>query len=185
MDWFFTILQILLGWLLADFLTGVMHWLEDRFGPGREHWPIIGPLVFAPNRLHHADPVAFTRQGFITRNWTTWAIVFAWALPMLWMFGPAAWLLAAILGGAMANEIHACAHRRTILPAWAQMPLGLLHRTGMLQSPAMHAEHHVPPYRRRYCTLTDWLNPLLDTVKFWSFVEAFLPQGWIRDEAQP
>lgn len=182
MDLLIFLVQLLLGWLLADFLTGVMHWLEDRFGPGREHWPIVGSLIFAPNRLHHADPVAFTRQGFFERNWTTWAVVALFALPMLCIFGPAPWLLTALAGGAMANEIHAWAHRRTIVPGWAAMPVELLQSIGFLQSPAHHAQHHVPPHRRAYCILTGWLNPLLDSVKFWSLIEAFLPRGWFRGD---
>ena len=67
------VVQLLLGWLLADFLSGVLHWIEDRFGRGREHWPVLGQLIFAPNLLHHADPTDFLRASFVGRNWTTWA----------------------------------------------------------------------------------------------------------------
>jgi hypothetical protein len=38
--------QLLLGWLLADFLTGVFHWWEDRLG--KESWPVIGHLIIKP-----------------------------------------------------------------------------------------------------------------------------------------
>ena len=39
--------------LVADFLSGLFHWLEDAYG--REHWPITGTLITPPNILHHHD----------------------------------------------------------------------------------------------------------------------------------
>ncbi|MDZ4307558.1 fatty acid desaturase CarF family protein [Allopontixanthobacter sp.] len=168
-------LQLLLGWLLADFLSGVLHWVEDRFGPGREHWPLIGRLIFAPNLLHHVDPTAFTRAGFLDRNWTTWAVVAPLACALLWLFGSHPWIWAAAAGGAAANEVHAWAHRRTLAPGWATV----LQRAGFIQSPAHHAVHHVPPYLRSYCILTDWLNPLLDRTRFWRRLERLVPESWL------
>jgi len=64
-------------------VSGVLHWIEDRFGPGREHWPLLGALIFTPNIVHHADPTAFLRTGFVERNWTTWAAVAPIAALML------------------------------------------------------------------------------------------------------
>ena len=43
---------ILTAWLTADFLTGLFHWFEDRYA--KTSWPIFGPLVAAPNELHHS-----------------------------------------------------------------------------------------------------------------------------------
>lgn len=170
------IAQLLAGWLLADFLSGVLHWAEDRFGPGREHWPLIGSQVFAPNLLHYVAPLAFTRAGFVTRNWTTWVVVAPLALALLWLFGSQVWIWSAAAGGAIANEVHAWAHKRTHAPGWAVW----LQRTGLIQSPAHHAGHHVPPHQTRYCTLTDWLNPLLDRIGFWRAIEQLVPARWLR-----
>lgn len=168
--------QLLLGWCLADFLSGLLHWFEDRFGPGREHWPLIGPLVFAPNLLHHSDPVHFTRAGFVERNWTTWAVAAPLALLLLWSFGPQLWIWSALAGGAIANEVHAWAHRRRQAPGF----VAPLQAIGFIQSPAHHAAHHVPPHDQRYCVLTDWLNPLLDRIAFWRGIERVIPERWLR-----
>ena len=92
------LLQILAGWLLADFLSGLLHWIEDRFGPGREHWPVVGSQVFAPNLLHHAQPLAFTRNRFLSRNSTTIAAAAVFAAPLLWFFGFQPWLVVAAIG---------------------------------------------------------------------------------------
>lgn len=169
-------LQLLLGWLLADFLSGVLHWIEDRFGPGRTHWPVLGPLVFAPNLAHHARPAEFLQAGFIARNWTTWAVVAPMVALLAFAFGSQPWIWSAATAGAMANEIHAWAHRKTIAPGWAQR----LQATGLLQSPRHHAVHHVPDHRRHYCIISDWLNPMLDHFEFWHSIEQLLPKAWVR-----
>lgn len=165
-------LQLLAGWLLADFLSGLLHWIEDRFG--RPAMPVLGPLVFAPNLLHHEQPLAFTRDSFLSRNGTTWAAVAVIAAPLVWFFGPAPWLVAAVIGGALANQVHYWAHRSPRVPRL----VARLQAIGLLQSGREHQLHHAAPHRRRYCILTDWLNPLLDTVRFWSLVEAPLPRAW-------
>lgn len=165
-------LQVIAGWLLADFLSGVLHWIEDRFG--RPDMPVLGPMFFAPNLLHHEQPLAFTRSGFLSRNGTTWAAVALIATPLLWIFGPAPWLVTAAIGGVMANQVHYWAHRAPRVPR----PIALLQRTGILQSGREHQLHHAAPHHRRYCILTDWLNPALDTVRFWGLIESVLPRKW-------
>jgi ubiquitin-conjugating enzyme E2 variant len=173
------IVQIALGWLLADFLSGLLHWVEDRFG--RADMPLLGKHVFLPNLLHHQRPTAFLEFGFIGRNWTTWLAASLVALPLLLIFGPATWLLTAWLGGMMTNEVHAWAHRKTLAPRWA-LPL---QRIGVIQSPAGHARHHVPPHVRGYCILTDWLNPVLDRTRFWTLIELPIPARWFSPQVQP
>ena len=172
MSWLLIPLQILAGWLLADLLTGIGHWIEDRFG--RSEMPILGPLVFAPNRLHHQRPLAFTRTGFLARNGTTVLFgLLAWA-PVFWLAGINPWTVAGAIGTCSANQVHYWAHVAASRPRVVQK----LQAIGALQSPRHHAEHHAPPHRRRYCILTDWLNPVLDTVHFWTLIEAPLPRRW-------
>ena len=71
--------ELLLGWLLADLVGGLVHWWEDRVA--RSDTPVIGPLVIAPNRLHHSDPLAFTRSSLLERNFATWSVVAAISAP--------------------------------------------------------------------------------------------------------
>lgn len=170
------LLQLAFGWLLADLLSGVLHWLEDRFGPGREHWPFLGSQIFAPNIRHHSHPTEFLLSGFIGRNWTTWAAVAPIALALVLVFGLQPWIISAVIGGAMANEIHAWAHRKTMAPRWA-LPL---QRIGLIQSPRQHAVHHIPEHTRNYCIVTDWLNPPLEHYDFWQLLERLVPQRWFR-----
>lgn len=157
--------EALLGWLLADFVTGVFHWWEDRFGS--EDWPIIGPWVIAPNRLHHSDPLAFTAHGFMVRNG---AAIVAAALAIVALavfFGPSMWLATLGLGGALANEVHRFAHQPSAAPPW----LRVVQQTGLFQSPKAHAAHHRPPQDVNFCVLTDWLNPPLEALGVWRRAE--------------
>lgn len=149
------VIGFLLGWLLADILTGIFHWWEDRHGD--ESWPIIGPWIIAPNRLHHTDPMAFTRHGFWDRNRASIIAALIFGAGWLWLLGPSSVLVGVVLGAALSNEVHFYAHR----PALAPAAVRLLQRTGFLQAPKNHALHHRPPHSVNFCVLTDWLNPLI------------------------
>lgn len=168
----FAIFSILSGWLLADFLSGFVHWLEDRFGS--EAWPVLGPLVIAPNRLHHREPLAFTRAGFLSRNSTAAVAALAFGAIALALLGPSLVLAAAVVAGCLANEVHVWAHRPDRAPRAARA----LQSIGLLQSRNHHALHHAAPHDRRYCILSSWLNPVLDRVGFWRLLEAPIPRRW-------
>lgn len=157
--------QLLLGWLLADLVTGAFHWWEDNFG--REDWPIVGPYIIEPNRLHHALPLAFTRHGFWTRNNASIVAALLIGAALAFAFGLQPWILSLVIGGALSNEVHRFAHQPSSAPAW----LRVLQEIGLLQSPKEHAAHHRPPYDANYCILTDWLNPLLEALRFWFHLE--------------
>ena len=59
-------IQILLGVLLADLISGIVHWFEDTYGD--PNWPIIGLTVMLPNILHHEDPLKFTKAPLFKRT---------------------------------------------------------------------------------------------------------------------
>lgn len=155
--------QALVGWLLADLLGGIVHWWEDRIGRPSNRW--IERHVLEPNRLHHDEPLAFTKTGFWYRNSTTLIAAAIPAALWLWLGGPSVVLLFAFVGGAFQNEIH----------YWTHMPrsgvVRVLQQIGIIQSVAGHARHHKPPQNRNYCVLTDWLNPLLEHFSVWHRLE--------------
>ena len=156
---------IVIGWLLADLLSGLVHWLEDRMA--RARWPIIGPYVVVPNRLHHRDPIAFTRCGVIERNWTSWLAVAQISTAWIALSGPSIIWATATIGGMVANEVHAWAHVPGATPDFAKP----FQRAGIIQSPAGHAGHHRPGAMARYCVLTDLINPLIDSIGLWAKLE--------------
>lgn len=151
--------HILTAWLIADFLSGFWHWIEDRYFD--ESWPIIGKYIAKPNTLHHAQPSAFLANDYWTRNWTT--ILPAAVACLLF---PSWWLV--FLFVSQANEIHAWAHQRC--SSWVRA----LQETGILQSPRHHGEHHRSPFDVKYCVMSDWLNPILDYFQVWRWMEYFI-----------
>jgi sterol desaturase/sphingolipid hydroxylase (fatty acid hydroxylase superfamily) len=157
--------EALIGWLVADFLSGVFHWWQDRLTSPR--WRIIGPWLIEPSRLHHRQPRAFLAGSFLRRNGPAFALVVGVGAAWLALFGPTIALASAIVGGALTTQVHYWTHRPSIVGPF----LRVLQETGVLQSPKHHAGHHRPPQDRRYCALTDWLNPTLDALDVWGRLE--------------
>jgi hypothetical protein len=144
-------------WLIADFLSGFWHWMEDRYF--REEWPLIGKYIAKPNVLHHAQPNAFLAGNYWTRNWTTIVpAAIAFAIHPSWVF----------VFVSQANEIHAWAHQR------CNNFIRMLQDIGLLQSPRHHGDHHRSPFEVKYCVMSDWLNPILDYIQFWRWLELLI-----------
>ena len=155
------------GTLLAtDFASGIVHWLEDSYG--KASWPIIGKAVIEPNIEHHFYPRKFTKTSVWSRNNGTLplAAVIAIITIALGVFN-IWWALALILGG-FANEIHCWAHRSAKENGKV---ISMLQKIGILQSAKHHARHHTDPKNRTYCTITNFVNPILDHVKFFQRIE--------------
>lgn len=158
--------QLLIGWLIADLGSGLVHWWQDRVA--RADWPVIGPWLIAPNRDHHINVLAFAGSSLLARNLGTWIAVAAISATWLALGGFGVIWATATIGGLVVSEVHRLAH----LPATAG-PIGrVLQETGLIQSPRHHMGHHRTAADRRYCILTDWLNPALDALKVWARLEA-------------
>lgn len=109
--------------------------------------------------------MAFTEQGFLSRNSTAFLAATVIAIIWLSVFGFSTVLLFAFLGGAFQNEVHYLAHKR---PAgW----LSVFQQIGLIQSVPGHAKHHLPPQNKNYCVLTDWCNPVLEHLDVWNRLE--------------
>ncbi|MEY4798577.1 MAG: hypothetical protein RI978_878, partial [Verrucomicrobiota bacterium] len=61
------ILQALGVVMLADFVAGLVHWLEDAYGT--EKTPLFGPLMIKPNMVHHHYPRLFTKNNWWQSSW--------------------------------------------------------------------------------------------------------------------
>lgn len=152
--------------LAVDFASGLVHWLEDSYGSKK--WPILGKWVIEPNIRHHLQPRYFTKSTFWKRNLVT-AILAGSLLLFITLMGwfHWTWTLAAAIG-AITNEIHCWAHRS---PRENGKVITFLQKAKVLQSPRSHATHHTDPTDRSYCSVTDWLNPLLDSIDFFARIE--------------
>jgi ubiquitin-conjugating enzyme E2 variant len=69
---------------------------------------------------------------------------------------------------ANANQIHKWAHMNS-----AEVPplVRWLQQAHILQTPRHHGRHHSGARTTHYCVITNFLNPLLEEVMFWSRME--------------
>jgi ubiquitin-conjugating enzyme E2 variant len=160
------------GYLVADALTGCVHWFCDTFFD--ETTPALGPGLIAPFREHHRDPLLMTRHGFLELTGSSFRALAPLLLIYLWQFDHApigldAFVFAVAAGGAATNLLHRWAHDPDP-PAFAR----ILHRAGIVLTPARHANHHAPPYAAAYCVTSGWLNPLFERLRLWTHAEAAL-----------
>ena len=160
--------QALAGWLLADLGSGVIHWAQDRYGSPR--WPLVGGIVRDTIR-HHRKPMGFLDKPVLARSARMIALSLAVLGVLLVAGAPLAFALPLSAGIFLSNEIHAAAHAKA---ASLPRPVRALQRMGLIQSPLHHAAHHRHLKNVNFCTLTDWVNPVLERVRFWRRLEALM-----------
>jgi hypothetical protein len=153
--------------LLADFLTGFFHWLEDSYWSPET--PILGKWIVVPNLAHHKNGQDFLKKSWFESSWDlllvgiiTLSIAacthhFTWEICLF------------VLITANANQIHKWAH----ITRYENKPavIGFLQKIYVLQRTDHHGKHHRKPNDSHYCTVTNMLNPLLDKIKFWRGME--------------
>lgn len=162
-------IQICFVILLVDFASGLAHWFEDAY-VGVDT-PLIGPSVGRLNIIHHHLPRHMVHKTYWQTSWDL-IIVAVLLVSIAWLCGMLTWqvcLFAAI--GANANEFHKWAHRTRRENGRIVTTLQLL---GLVQTPRHHMGHHVNPKTARYCTITNFLNPVLDRIRFWDGLEWLL-----------
>jgi hypothetical protein len=157
--------------LLADVISGVVHWAADSWGSS--DLPVLGPLLLRPFRAHHVDPASITRHDFWETNGHNALVtlplpLIAQALPLETALGArgAVFLLFLALPLFLTNQVHKLAHEQD--PGSLAR---LLQRAGLLLRPEDHARHHTRPYTRSYCITLGWMNPLLDALRVFPRVE--------------
>ena len=160
-----------LGYLLADFGSGLVHWAGDRYGSVKT--PFFGPALIEPFRNHHTDPRDICRHSLLELLGNSGLIVVpilgVAALVTNWtVFGSlvAATLLLACFFAVLTNLFHKWAHDERI-----PRPVQLLQRWGVVLSPEEHDRHHEGDRDKAYCITTGWMNPLLERFDFWNRME--------------
>lgn len=166
--------MIILGaWLLADFLSGIIHWIEDkRLNPSR-----IAFLdrVRIDNDLHHFRPSSILRFTWLENIGASAMLTLPLSLCLYAIHAPKVlWL--AIFFSTFGNLTHRFAH---IPQLKRNRLLKFIQRTGFFISYEQHLRHHFNSKGRvskrdasiTYCTMTGWLNPILDKIKFFNLLD--------------
>lgn len=155
------ILYLVLAILVADLLTGIFHWWEDRYG--NPNWPILGKYIIKPNIQHHQYPLLFCNGNYIVRNWTT--IIPSLIISFIfYSYGYYFWCIVFLISS-QSNEIHCWEHDKT------NSVIRYLQDCYILQNKKTHALHHKRPYDTNYCVITMIVNPVLNYIHFWYLLE--------------
>jgi plasmanylethanolamine desaturase len=163
------VLRVAICFFIADLLVGIVHWLEDSYGSPT--WPIIGSLVIAPNLLHHAQPRAFlSNSWWASANFQViLAAVVGGAAALLGWLSPE--LLLVLVLAANANEFHRWAHRTRTENG---RMISFLQDAKLLQSRAHHGRHHGGKRNSHYCSITSWVDPVLERIGWWRGLERMI-----------
>jgi plasmanylethanolamine desaturase len=158
--------KVVVTWLITDFISGVVHWLEDSYG--HPNMPVVGRYITKPDLLHHYQPRKFVSNSWLSSSdlllvLSSVALLGAVSLGRL---GPMVFLGAVL--GVNANQIHKWCHRT---PRENGALIVLLQRLRLVQTPRQHHQHHVGKKDAAYCVLTGFLNPILDGCRFWRVLE--------------
>jgi ubiquitin-conjugating enzyme E2 variant len=165
---------LVMGVVTADFTSGLVHWAADTWG--RDDFPVLGPRLLVPFRVHHINPDDFLRRPFVDTNADVALVTMPILLALLIVpldsasGGPAAvfgWGCSA--AGCLTNQVHQWAHRPS--PPWL---VRVLQACGLLLSRTAHAIHHDRPYTRQYCITTGWCNRPLDAIDFFPRLERLI-----------
>src|SRR5262249_55211910 len=132
---------VLLAYLAADVLSGVVHWAGDSWGTPQ--WPVFGPSLIRPFREHHLDQTAITRHDFVETNGANCLLSIPVALAALLIpleaednlaLFSVAFLGSLILWVFATNQFHKWAHLEA-RPLW----ISSLQRLHLILPPAHHA----------------------------------------------
>ena len=152
---------LLLGYLLADLLSGVVHWLFDTWWTETTPW--VGEAFVRPFREHHTDPESITRHDWVETNGNNCI----GALPLLAVacfqslstprgLFTTVMLLSLALALVATNQFHKWAHESD-----PGRVVALLQRWHVILPAEHHRVHHSSPYDTHFCITTGWLNSLL------------------------
>ena len=164
-------LIVVVALLAADLLSGLVHWSADTWGS--ERWPVVGPRILRPFRLHHVNPDDLLRRSSVECNGDVAVVCVAvmltaltlpavgepWASLGLFLVSLSGWTLPV-------NQVHQWAHDadRPAVVRWLQ-------RSRLILSGPAHSVHHGAPYASHYCILTGWWNRPLEALGFFPGVE--------------
>jgi plasmanylethanolamine desaturase len=163
----------LVGYVGADFVSGIVHWAFDTWGSPST--PVLGKTFIIPFRVHHTDPKDITVHGFVPTNGHNCLIA---SLPLagalLVSVGPEhplglpiiTFWLSLCLGVFGTNQFHKWAHADEVSPV-----VDRLQRMHLILPKVHHSVHHSHPYEHHYCITTGWLNEPLRAIRFFRAVE--------------
>ncbi|MBK8396993.1 MAG: kua-ubiquitin conjugating enzyme hybrid localization domain protein [Leptospiraceae bacterium] len=169
------VLPIFLGYVGADFFSGLVHFFGDTFGT--EDTPFLGQTFIKPFREHHVDPKEMTLHDFVETSGNNCIVSIPFLLLVYYFIDVQAnlftyffysffcFLMIAVF---ITNQIHKWAHLDN-----PGKVIQFFQRNNLILSPEHHQIHHTSPFDKYYCITVGWLNPFLYKIHFFEFLKKF------------
>jgi plasmanylethanolamine desaturase len=166
----------ILGYVGADFASGMVHWLGDTYGD--KNTPIVGERFVKPFRDHHTHPLGIVEHDYVQVNGNNSIVLAMYMVPIGLIFSdPTSQLHLVVLcfsvfftmGVFMTNQFHKWAHMDDA-PAY----ILFLQRIGLILGKEHHDVHHTSPHDTYYCITCGWMNPILQKLRFFETLESVL-----------
>ena len=171
---------VVAGYLVADLLSGIVHFLADNFGS--PHTPFVGQGFVLPFRQHHDDPLGITRHGFFVANGNNALVCLPLLIPVV-LFTPVTSSAIGYIAGVftfvmlfavfLTNQTHKWAHME-----FAPRPVRWLQDAGVILSRSHHSIHHERPYNTHYCITVGAWNSLFERFRLFDRCERTIRQ-WV------
>lgn len=166
--------QIVIGALVADFVTAAAHWLEDTYLPYTKAQGLLGSIA-RDNEMHHFIPFSITTGSWWDNCRVSWMLLAvigmaSWVIAPRWCASHRTFLIttAALMG--ITNLLHRFQHERDCA---RPRIVTMLQKTGILCSRDEHAVHHRQP-SIKYGVLWGFSNTLYDTLGVWRLLEGMI-----------
>lgn len=172
--------MVVAGYLVADLLSGIVHFLADNFGSPET--PFVGQGFVLPFRQHHVDPLGITRHGFFIANGNNALVCLPILIPVA-LFAPVSssptayhagvFTFTMLLAVFLTNQTHKWAHMETV-----PRPVAWLQRAGVILSKEHHDVHHTSPFDTHYCITVGAWNRLFERYRIFDRLERAI-RRWV------
>lgn len=163
--------EIIIGFILADIVTGILHWLEDTYLSYCINIPILSNIS-KDNELHHYFPRSILAYSYIEH--ITYSLPFsiiAFTLILLlnkkFVFKHIYIFISFFVFSISSNILHRFSHMRDCEKSNV---LKSIQKTGILCSHDHHSKHHENNLEK-YCVISEYNNYILDNINFWRTLE--------------
>jgi ubiquitin-conjugating enzyme E2 variant len=164
-------LQILIGFILADIVSGIFHWFEDTYFDYCIDIPILSEIA-RDNEMHHYFPRGMISYSYLEHMQVTIPIGIFSTL-VLYITNKSFVLkypylvTTLVFFSVIANIIHRFSHMRE---CENNSVVVFLQKTGIFSSHSHHSLHHTE-IDTKYCIISEYNNYLLDSIYFWRILE--------------
>ena len=166
------IIQIIIGYLIADFITALFHWFEDNYLEFNTSSSIINDIAFH-NTMHHFYPRMIVMNSFFDNIRTSLIlafiiILFIYLINKQIIIKYYIFFITLFIVSTLANYIHRLAHQRD---CENNSFVKFMQKYGLFISHKEHSHHHSINPEMKYGVINNYTNYIYDGIGIWRILE--------------